>query len=130
MVAIALSQSEARWSFLGGFASAAANRCDCGGAQYGSPTTGPARTSRNIAMSRTERARGPLVANPAHASPETGAKVRRPRDGLRPTTPQQLAGMRIEPPPSLPSAIAPIPAAIAAAAPPLDPPAVCAGFHG
>src|SRR5215212_2432423 len=38
--------------------------------------------------------------------------------------PQQLAGMRIEPPPSLPNASGPSLDAIAAAAPPLDPPHV------
>jgi hypothetical protein len=42
-------------------------------------------------MSRTERAIGPSVANPAHPSPITGAKLIRPREGLRPTTPQQAA---------------------------------------
>ena len=38
--------------------------------------------------------------------------------------------MRIEPPPSLPCASGTIPAATAAAEPPLDPPGVCARFHG
>ena len=40
------------------------------------------------------------------------------------------AGRRIEPPPSVPKAMAHSPAATAAAAPPLDPPGVRAGFHG
>ncbi|SOZ34877.1 protein of unknown function [Cupriavidus neocaledonicus] len=35
-----------------------------------------------------------------------------------------------EPPPSLACAIGTMPAATAAAAPPLEPPALCAGFHG
>src|SRR6185295_11898790 len=48
----------------------------------------------------------------------------RPRDGFRPTRPQQLAGMRIDPPPSLACATATIPLATAAAEPPLDPPVV------
>jgi hypothetical protein len=48
----------------------------------------------------------------------------RPRLGLRPKTPQQLAGTRIEPPPSLPCAIGTIPAATAAAEPPELPPDV------
>jgi hypothetical protein len=48
----------------------------------------------------------------------------RPRDGFNPTTPQHDAGMRIEPPPSPPWPSAHKPAATAAAAPPLDPPAV------
>jgi hypothetical protein len=38
--------------------------------------------------------------------------------------------MRIDPPPSLAPAIGTIPAATAAAAPPDDPPGVCARFHG
>ena len=38
--------------------------------------------------------------------------------------------MRIEPPPSVPSASGPTPAATAAPAPPLEPPGVSAGFHG
>ena len=44
--------------------------------------------------------------------------------------PQKLAGIRIEPPPSVPSASGPMPDATAAAAPPLDPPVVRAGSHG
>src|SRR5207248_2969215 len=75
-----------------------------GGAQYGSPSAGPAITSSINATSRTERAIGPSVANPAHPSPITGAKLIRPREGFSPTTPQQAAGTRIEPPPSVPSA--------------------------
>src|SRR5450432_1087607 len=38
--------------------------------------------------------------------------------------------MRIEPPPSPPSAIGPIPQATATTAPPLDPPGVLVGSHG
>src|SRR5579883_1863932 len=87
-------------------------------------------TSSKSAASRTERASGPLVAKPAHASPIAGAIETRPRDGLMPTRPQQAAGIRIEPPPSLPSAIEFIPAARETAAPPLEPPAVYCGFHG
>jgi hypothetical protein len=41
---------------------------------------------------------------------------------LSPTRPQELAGMRIEPPPSEACAIGTMPAATAAAEPPLDPP--------
>src|ERR671914_798679 len=55
----------------------------------------------------------------------TRAKV-----GLSPTTPQNAAGMRIEPPPSVPTASGTIPAATAAALPPLEPPAVRLGSHG
>ena len=41
-----------------------------------------------------------------------------------------LAGPRMEPPPSLAWATGTIPAATAAAAPPLDPPALCARLQG
>jgi hypothetical protein len=47
-----------------------------------------------------------------------------PRDDLKPTTLQKGAGLRREPPISLPSAIGTIPQAKATAAPPLDPPRV------
>ena len=56
---------------------------------------------------------------------EVRARARsRPRLGLRPTRPQQAAGMRIEPPPSLPCATGTMPAATAAAEPPEEPPGV------
>ena len=44
--------------------------------------------------------------------------------------PQNADGMRIEPAPSLPCAMGPRPAATAAAAPPLEPPAVRPDFQG
>jgi hypothetical protein len=49
---------------------------------------------------------------------------------LYPTTPHNAAGMRSEPPPSLPWATGSRPAATAAAAPPLEPPAVSVSRHG
>src|SRR6476646_1399559 len=48
----------------------------------------------------------------------------RPDDVRKPTTEQKLAGLRSEPPRSLPSAIGSIPQASATAAPPLEPPQV------
>ena len=48
----------------------------------------------------------------------------------KPTTPQNAAGVRSEPPRSEPWAIGPMPVATATAAPPLEPPQVSAGFHG
>ncbi len=48
----------------------------------------------------------------------------RPGVGFNPQMPQKCAGSRIDPPPSLPTPPAESPAAIAAASPPLDPPAV------
>ena len=47
-----------------------------------------------------------------------------PRPALSPNRPQQAAGMRIEPPPSLAPATGTMPAATAAAAPPEEPPGV------
>src|SRR5262245_9749977 len=47
-----------------------------------------------------------------------------------PNSPQQDAGMRIEPPPSPPPAIGTIRLATAAADPPLDPPLMRSVFHG
>ena len=44
--------------------------------------------------------------------------------------PVKPAGMRIEPPPSVPTASAPMPVASAAAAPPEEPPGVLSGFQG
>src|SRR5262245_66389300 len=54
----------------------------------------------------------------------------RPADGRRPTSPQNEAGMRSDPPRSVPSASAIIPVASAAAPPPVDPPALFDGSHG
>ena len=64
------------------------------------------------------------------SSEGNGAVDTRPREGLRPKTPQQDAGILIEPPPSVPWASGTRPAASAAAAPPLDPPGVRLGFQG
>ena len=54
----------------------------------------------------------------------------RARVGLRPKRPHAEAGIRIEPPPSVAWAIGSMPAATAAAAPPLEPPALWPRFHG
>src|SRR5438067_13154043 len=48
----------------------------------------------------------------------------RPGVGFSPQIPLKCAGTRMDPPPSLPTPPAEQPAAIAAASPPLDPPAV------
>src|SRR5712664_2081288 len=47
-----------------------------------------------------------------------------PGVGFSPQMPQKCAGTRIDPPPSLPTPPAEHPAAIAAASPPLEPPAL------
>ena len=54
----------------------------------------------------------------------------RPLWGLRPNRPQNAAGMRIDPAPSVPSATPHSPAAAAAPDPPLDPPGVRSSAHG
>src|SRR5437868_13109410 len=110
---------------------AAAGRNGCAiSAQYGSPGRWPLMASRPSAASATVRAITPLVASPAQSSPRSGPLEIRPRDGLSPTTPQHEAGMRIDPPPSPPWQSAHRPAATAAAAPPLEPPAVRLGSTG
>ena len=53
-----------------------------------------------------------------------------PQVGLNPTSAHQAAGMRIEPPESVPSATSASPAATAAALPPLEPPARRPGAIG
>src|SRR5882672_8141367 len=45
-----------------------------------------------------------------------------PFDCFSPTTPLQAAGIRVEPPPSVATAIGPMPEDTATAAPPLEPP--------
>ena len=68
---------------------------------------------------------------PSPSAPEPyGAGETRPRDGFTPTTPQHDDGLRMEPPPSLPCAAGQRPAAVAAAAPPLEPPEVRDVSHG
>src|SRR5450432_2038893 len=53
-----------------------------------------------------------------------------PKVGLKPTTPLNALGTRMEPPPSVPTASGPKPAATAATAPALLPPGVCDRLHG
>src|SRR5262245_39937477 len=75
------------------------------------------------ATSRTLRASGQTWAT-SSLPPAAGYIGTRPKVGLKPTRPQKLAGMRIEPAPSEPSASGASPAATAAAPPPVDPPGV------
>ena len=75
------------------------------------------------------RAIGPLTEVVSHRL-SVGQDGTRPSEGRRPTTPQNDAGLRREPPMSEPSARGTIPAARAAAAPPDDPPADRVGSAG
>src|SRR2546429_7292090 len=54
----------------------------------------------------------------------------RPYEGLSPKIPHPAAGLRIEPPPSVPMARGARPAATAAPAPPDEPPGVWPRLHG
>src|SRR5208282_762752 len=74
------------------------------------------------ALSRTLRETTCSIVSPEMTSPNSGPADTRPREGFRPTRPQWLAGIRIEPPPSLACATGTIPDATAAAEPPLEPP--------
>src|SRR5215470_14358866 len=82
-----------------------------GGAQYGSPTSGPEVASSNAALSRTLHVTACPTEAPLQPSPASGPIGLRARVGLRPNNPQHEAGMRIEPPPSVAWAIGSIPAA-------------------
>ena len=61
---------------------------------------------------------------------DSGYAGTRPKLGLSPTLPQNAAGMRTDPAPSVPTLSGPSPAATAAAVPPDDPPGVFVGSHG
>src|SRR5947199_7729449 len=82
-----------------------------------------------LVHSVTVRAIGPtwskLGASGKHPSVGTSPKV-----GLKPTIPQHAAGIRMEPPESVPRAASASPAASAAAEPPLEPPAIRPGATG
>src|SRR4051794_41974707 len=67
---------------------------------------------------------------PAQPSPTSGPWLTLARVGFRPTSPHSLAGIRIDPPPSLAWATGTIPLATAAAEPPDDPPVEWPVFHG
>src|ERR1035437_10153434 len=81
------------------------------------------------AASRTERVSGPTWSR-LKPSGRTPKRLTRPYVGLSPTVPQNDAGMRIEPPVSLPIAMNTMFVATATPEPPLDPPGLCRGFHG
>ena len=71
----------------------------------------------------------PTVSNDG-ASGTMPARETRPIVVFKPITPQNAAGIRIEPPVSVPIASGTSPAATAAADPPLDPPGTRSRFHG
>jgi hypothetical protein len=77
---------------------------------------------RSKAASRTLRASGQTCASVGVA--EAGHTGTRPKFALNPNVPVKAAGMRIDPPPSVPSANGVMPAATEAAQPALEPPGV------
>ena len=89
--------------------------------------SGPAIALRKSATSATERAIGPDTESGDQDPDSLGT---RPGDGRKPTTLQKAAGLRSEPPVSLPSAIGTMPQASATAAPPLLPPQVFPRSYG
>src|SRR6476646_3837816 len=81
-----------------------------------------------MAQSSTVRLMGPTCATVPKG--DNGQAGTRPKLGFTPKTPEKLAGIRMEPPPSVPSASGAKRAASAAAEPPEDPPGVFCLFHG
>src|SRR5215472_12477339 len=82
----------------------------------------------SIALSSTVRLIGPTCATVPKG--DNGKAGTRPKLGFNPNTPAKLAGMRMEPPPSVPSAKGQNRAASAADEPPDEPPGVFSLFHG
>ena len=91
--------------------------------EIGSSGSWPAITAKMRATSETRRAIGPSVSNQADTGIEPRQDIR-PIDGLRPATPQNAAGRRIDPPVSEPIEPTHIPAASDAPDPPLEPPGI------
>src|SRR6185295_5940961 len=96
----------------------------------GSPGPAPQVASRRAAPSRTESVTACSAESPASPSPAKGAMVLRARVGLRPTSPQQAAGARMDPKPSVACAMGSMREPTAAAAPPLEPPEIRLWSHG
>ncbi len=89
----------------------------------------PVRTAWASAQSATVRAIGPTVSN-VGTSGKTPSHDTAPTGGLNPTTPHAAAGIRSEPPVSVPIASGTMPAARATAFPLLEPPAMRSGAAG
>src|SRR5690349_15341655 len=101
------------------------NPCSVTGSGTGSPVT----TELTSAANATVSASTPIVSLVGDSG-TTPSLPHRPTLGRNPTIPQYDAGMRTEPPVSVPSASGTSPAATAAALPPLDPPAERPGALG
>src|ERR1700732_3133969 len=107
---------------FGLFPERAADRKDTGsrGNDTGSAGCSPLMASSSSARSSTLRAIGPCTVR-LRSILKVGVWATRPMLGRRPTTPQKLAGLRSEPPMSLPCASHAMPVASATAAPPEEP---------
>ncbi len=81
-------------------------------------------------MSRSVRVNTNSCVSGPQYSPRCGPRVVRARVGFKPTMPHIDAGKRIEPPMSFPCATGTMPAATAAAEPPLEPPVLRSRSHG
>ena len=88
-----------------------------------------ASTESISAASSTVVVSGPFSAIP-NQEPLPRSAGTTPSPGLIPTSPQQAAGMRIDPMPSLPCATGTVPEATAAADPPDEPPGERSRSHG
>src|SRR6202795_3298269 len=97
--------------------------------ESGARGSGPAIVLSTKARSATERPRHPEVLSADHAKGAFGFGTR-PIEGRKPTTLQNAAGLRSDPPVSEPLATGTSPQAKATAAPPEDPPQVFAGSCG
>src|ERR1700686_1278922 len=98
-------------------------------ARFGSRPTREYKTPVRGATSPTVRASGPAQSK-AGESGMMPSQEMRPQLGFRPATPQRDAGMRMEPPVSVPMLPWQRPAATAAAEPPLEPPGMRVGSQG
>ena len=92
----------------------------------GERASGPAIAVRSNATSATVRPIGPCT-DSEDQPVILGQTGTRPAERRKPTTLQKLAGLRSEPPISLPSATGVMPQASATAWPPLEPPQVLVG---
>src|SRR5258705_10347460 len=98
-----------------------ANRSPGSFIESGARESGPAIVLNARARSATDRPRHPDVLSVNHANPAFGLGTR-PIEGRKPTTLQNAAGLRSEPPASEPLATGTSPQASATAAPPREPP--------
>src|SRR2546430_16634967 len=105
------------------------NEAGSAGNDSGSAGCSPLMASSSSARSSILRAIGPCTVR-LRSILATGVCATRPMLGRIPTTPQKLAGLRSEPPMSVPCASHAVPVASATAAPPQEPAAHRDRAHG